>query len=112
MTSFATELATPSVSDERTDTLPRLIYKDAAIMSCIKHRITDWENHWSQNCKRRQLLVCDSRKSGRSISSIEKFTRATLTRVLPWRQLLGDGLDADDWRRCSLSQRDDIGRRN
>ena len=30
MTSFATELATPSVTDERTDTLPRLIYKDDA----------------------------------------------------------------------------------
>jgi len=28
MTSFATELATPSVTDERTDTLPRLIYED------------------------------------------------------------------------------------
>jgi len=32
MTSFATEVATPSVTDERTyvgkDTLPRLIYKD------------------------------------------------------------------------------------
>jgi len=31
MTSFATELATPSVTDERTlctNTLPRLIYKD------------------------------------------------------------------------------------
>jgi len=32
MTSFAAELATPSVTDERTcvrtDTLPRLIYKD------------------------------------------------------------------------------------
>jgi len=28
MTSFATELATPSVTGMRTDTLPRLIYKD------------------------------------------------------------------------------------
>ena len=28
MTSFATELATPGVSEERMDTLPRLIYKD------------------------------------------------------------------------------------
>jgi len=28
MTSFATELPTPSVTEERTDTLPRLIYKD------------------------------------------------------------------------------------
>jgi len=28
MTSFATELATPTVTDVRTDTLPRLIYKD------------------------------------------------------------------------------------
>jgi len=27
MTSFATELATPTVTDVRTDTLPRLIYK-------------------------------------------------------------------------------------
>ena len=35
-TSFATELATPSVTDERTlrtDTLPRLIYKDAFFFS-------------------------------------------------------------------------------
>jgi len=31
MTSFATELATPSVTDECTDTLPRLIYKDAVL---------------------------------------------------------------------------------
>jgi len=30
MTSFATELATPNVTDERTDILPRLIYKDSA----------------------------------------------------------------------------------
>ena len=30
MTSFATELATPSVTDVRTDTLPCLIYKDNA----------------------------------------------------------------------------------
>ena len=29
VTSFATELATPTVTDVRTDTLPRLIYKDA-----------------------------------------------------------------------------------
>jgi len=28
MTSFATELATPSFMDVRTDTLPRLVYKD------------------------------------------------------------------------------------
>jgi len=28
VTSFATELATPTVTDVRTDTLPRLIYKD------------------------------------------------------------------------------------
>jgi len=28
MTSFATELAVPTVTDERTDTLPRLRYKD------------------------------------------------------------------------------------
>jgi len=31
VTSFATELATPTVTDERTDTLPRLIYKDVVI---------------------------------------------------------------------------------
>ena len=30
MTSFATELATPTFTDGRTDTLPRLIYKDDA----------------------------------------------------------------------------------
>jgi len=30
------------------------------------------------------LLVRASRKSGRSISSIEKFTVVMLTRVLPW----------------------------
>jgi len=28
VTSFATELATPTVTDVRTDTLPRLIYED------------------------------------------------------------------------------------
>ena len=28
VTSFNTELATPTVTDEHTDTLPRLIYKD------------------------------------------------------------------------------------
>jgi len=28
VTSFATELATPTVTDVRTNTLPRLIYKD------------------------------------------------------------------------------------
>jgi len=31
VTSFATELATPTVTDERTDTLPRLIYKDSEL---------------------------------------------------------------------------------
>jgi len=34
MTSLATELATLSVTDVRTDTLPRLIYKDVDIWCC------------------------------------------------------------------------------
>jgi len=33
MTSFATELATPSVTDECTNTLPRLICKDYILQS-------------------------------------------------------------------------------
>jgi len=33
--SFATELATPSVTDERTDTLPSLIYKDTSVFSAV-----------------------------------------------------------------------------
>jgi len=35
MTSFATELATPSVTEERTDTLPRLIYKEDSIRDVL-----------------------------------------------------------------------------
>jgi len=35
VTSFATELATPTVTDERTDTLPRLMYKDIIIYTGI-----------------------------------------------------------------------------
>ena len=31
VTSFATELATPTVTDERTDISPRLIYKDYCV---------------------------------------------------------------------------------
>jgi len=31
MTSLATKLATPTVTDRRTDTLPRLIYKDVGL---------------------------------------------------------------------------------
>jgi len=34
MTSFATELATPSVTDVRTDTLPRLIYTEDLRYGC------------------------------------------------------------------------------
>jgi len=36
MMSFATELATPSVMDERTDTLLHLIYKDSVPQSWIR----------------------------------------------------------------------------
>jgi len=32
VTSFATELATPTVTDIRMDTLPRLIYKDVNVL--------------------------------------------------------------------------------
>jgi len=34
VTSFTTELATPTVTGVRTDTLPRLIYKDNAVVWC------------------------------------------------------------------------------
>jgi len=47
MTSFATELATPNITDVRADTLPRLIYKDANLfvkiskttVSCRQHSV-------------------------------------------------------------------------
>jgi len=40
VTSFATEMATPTVTDERTDTLPRLIYKDWGIFINYLYNMT------------------------------------------------------------------------
>jgi len=39
VTSFATELATPTITDVRTDTLLRLIYKDAItpLLNCFNN---------------------------------------------------------------------------
>jgi len=52
VTSFATELATPTIMDVRTDTLPRLIYKDVYLLAYAQSIAVDC------SVKRVHLVEC------------------------------------------------------